>query len=155
MIGTFDNEASQPGRPLYNGYAVKPYPVLFGGGPSAYVDGHAWVMPVKKRTAAQMAATLRLVRFLAAHEADWTRSGHLSSFQKVIDSAAYRDQPHRRDLMAITAYGQGLPPKVQRQLAIQAIVSEEMAAGITGAKPVDQALSDAEHRVNDMLANLA
>ncbi len=155
MIGTFDNEASQPGRPLYDGYAVKPYPELFGGGPSAYVDGHAWVMPVKTRTPAQTAATLRLVRFLAAHEADWTRSGHLSSFQKVIDSAAFRDQPHRRDLMVITTYGQGLPPNVQRQLAIQAIVSEEMAAGITGEKPIDRALKDAEHRVNDMLANLA
>ncbi len=155
MIGTFDNEASQPGRPLYDGYAVKPYPELFGGGPSAYVDGHAWVMPAKKRTPAQMAATLRLVKFLAAHEVDWTRSGHLSSFQKVIDSSAFRDQPHRRDLMVITTYGQGLPPNVQRQLAIQAIVSEEMAAGITGEKPVDQALKDAEHRVNDMLANLA
>ena len=155
MIGTFDNEASQSGRPLYDGYAVKPYPELFGGGPSAYVDGHAWVMPAKKRTPAQMAATLRLVKFLAAHEVDWTRSGHLSSFQKVIDSPAFRDQPHRRDLMVITTYGQGLPPNVQRQLAIQAIVSEEMAAGITGEKPVDQALKDAEHRVNDMLANLA
>lgn len=155
MIGTFDNEASQPGRPLYNGYAVKPYPELFGGGPSAYVDGHAWVMPVKKRTPQQTAATLRLVKFLAVHEVDWTRSGHLSSFQKVIDSDAFRDQPHRRDLMVITTYGQGLPPNVQRQLAIQAIVSEEMAAGITGEKPIDQALKDAEHRVNDMLANLA
>ncbi len=155
MIGTFDNEAAEPGRPLYQGYAVKPYPVLFGDAPSAFVDGHAWVMPVKARTAAQMAAVTRLIRFLAQHEIVWTRSGHLSSFQAVIDSSAYQTQPHRRDLMAITAYGQGLPRDVQRQFAVQSIVSEEMAAAITGAKPVERALHDAESRVDDMLENLS
>ncbi len=155
MIGTFDNEAGEPGRPLYRGYAVKPYPVLFGDAPSAFVDGHAWVMPVKARTPAQMAAITRLIRFLAQNEIVWTRSGHLSSFQRVIDSSAYQTQPHRRDLMAITAYGQGLPRDVQRQFAIQSIVSEEMAAAITGAKPVERALRDAEHRVDDMLENLS
>lgn len=155
MIGTFDNEAAEPGRPLYHGYSVKPYPVLFGDGPAAFVDGHAWVMPAKARSPRQMAALVRLIRFLARHEIDWTRSGHLSSFQAVIDSPAYQAQPHRKDLMAITAYGQGLPRDVQRQFAVQSIVSEEMAAAITGAKPVDRALRDAEHRVDDMLANLS
>jgi len=155
MIGTFDNEAGQPGRPLYHGYSVKPYPELFGDQPAAFVDGHAWVMPAKTRSPQTLAATVRLLRFLARREIDWTRSGHLSSFQRVIDDPAYQAQPHRKDLMAITAYGQGLPRDVQRQFAIQSIVSQEMAAAITGAKPVEQAMKDAEGRVDDMLANLS
>ncbi len=155
MIGTFDNEASQPGRPLYHGYSVKPYPQLFGDQPAAFVDGHAWVMPAKARSPQKMAATVRLLRYLAQHEIDWTRSGHLSSLQSVIDNPVYQAQPHRKDLMAITAYGQGLPRDLQRQFAIQSIVSEEMAAAITGAKPVERALKDAEGRVDDMLANLS
>lgn len=155
MIGAFDDEAAEPGRPLYHGYTVKPYPVLFGDAPSAFVDGHAWVMPVKKRTPAQEAAVMRLLKFLAAHEGEWTRSGHLSSMEAVINSPAYQSQPHRRDLMAITAYGQGLPSDVQRQFAIQDIVSEELASAITGAKPVEQALTDAQTRVDDMLTNLS
>jgi multiple sugar transport system substrate-binding protein len=35
------------------------------------------------------------------------------------------------------------------------MLSEELAAAITGAKPVDQALHDAETRINDMLTNLS
>ncbi|MGN6365391.1 hypothetical protein [Asticcacaulis taihuensis] len=87
--------------------------------------------------------------------ADWTRSGHLSSLQAVIADPAYQSQPHRRDLMAITRYGQGLPIDVQRQFAIQDMLSEELAAAITGAKPIEQALQDAGTRINDMLTNLS
>ena len=155
MIGAFDAESETPGRPLYHGYTVKPYPTLFGAAPAAFVDGHAWVMPVKARTPAQTAAVMRLLKFLAGHEGEWTRSGHLSSFEYVIASPAYQAQPHRRDLMAITSYGRGLPIDVQRQFAIQDMLSEELAAAITGAKPVDQALRDAETRINDMLTNLS
>jgi len=155
MIGAFDAEAATPGRPLYKGYTVVPYPVLFGDRPAAFVDGHAWVMPVKHRTPEQTQAVMRLLKFLSVHEADWTRSGHLSSMKAVITDPAYQVQPHRRDLMAITSYGQGLPIDVQRQFAIQDMLSEELAAAITGAKPVDQALHDAETRINDMLTNLS
>lgn len=155
MIGAFDAEAATPGRPLYKGYTVVPYPVLFGERPAAFVDGHAWVMPVRDRTPEQTQAVMRLLKFLSVHEADWTRSGHLSSMKAVITDPAYQAQPHRRDLMAITSYGQGLPIDVQRQFAIQDMLSEELAAAITGAKPVDQALHDAETRINDMLTNLS
>jgi multiple sugar transport system substrate-binding protein len=155
MIGAFDAEAATPGRPLYKGYTVVPYPVLFGEHPAAFVDGHAWVMPVRDRTPEQTQAVMRLLKFLSVHEADWTRSGHLSSMKAVITDPAYQAQPHRRDLMAITSYGQGLPIDVQRQFAIQDMLSEELAAAITGAKPVDQALHDAETRINDMLTNLS
>jgi len=47
-----------------------------------------------------------------------------------------------------------LPPGVQRQFLIQQIVSEEMESATTGQKPIDQALADAERRVNDILFNL-
>ncbi|MBP2161497.1 MULTISPECIES: extracellular solute-binding protein [Asticcacaulis] len=155
MIGTFDTEAALAGRPLYHGYRVKPYPRLFGQVDPAFVDGHAWVMPRKKRTPAQEAATYRLLKFLSQHEAEWTRSGHLSSMQAVADDPKWRAGPHRRDLVAITNYGQGLPTDVQRQFAIQEMLSDELAAAITGLKPIDEALGDAETRINDMLANLS
>lgn len=73
----------------------------------------------------------------------------------MIADPAYQSQPHRRDLMAITRYGQGLPIDVQRQFAIQDMLSEELAAAITGAKPIEQALQDAGTRINDMLTNLS
>ena len=49
---------------------------------------------------------------------------------------------------------QPLPPGVQRQFTIQQIISEEMESAITGQKPIDAALADAERRVNDVLFNL-
>ena len=54
----------------------------------------------------------------------------------------------------MTQTGKGLPSGVKRQFAIQDIIGEELAAAITGGKSIDEALADAEYRVNDMLAHL-
>ena len=78
-----------------------------------------------------------------------------TSMEAVALNPGYRNQPHRADLVAITSYGRGLPISVQRQFAIQEMLSDELASAITGLKPTDQALSDAEHRINDMLTNLS
>ena len=155
MIGTFNAEAETPGRPLYHGYTVKPYPALYGSAqPVAYVDGHAWVMPKRERTPAQRAAVLKLMKFLQMHDYDWSRTGHLPSQADIARSARYLDLPHRRDIVQLSTVGQTLPAGVQRQFAIQDIVGDEMASAITGHKPVGKALQDAEHRVNDLLFHL-
>ena len=52
MIGSFQQEAETPGRPLYKSYAVYPYPRLWGERVE-YVSGHAWVVPTRKRSPAQ------------------------------------------------------------------------------------------------------
>ena len=39
VIGSFDEEAKTPGRPLYQAYQVYPYPHLWGRDAS-FVDGH-------------------------------------------------------------------------------------------------------------------
>ena len=152
MIGAFEAEGQTPGRPLYHGYAVKPYPMLYGSTqPVAYVDGHAWVMPKRTRTTAQRAAVIKLMKFLQMHDYDWSRTGHLPTQEDVAVSAKYLSLPHRRDIVSLSVVGQTLPAGVQRQFAVQDIIGDEMASAITGHKPVDTALRDAEHRVNDLL----
>jgi multiple sugar transport system substrate-binding protein len=151
MIGAFDADAKVKGRPLSDGYAVVPYPRLFGARDAAYVDGHAWVVPVRKRTPAQRAAVYRLARFLADHDYEWSRTGHLPAMQAVIDSPRFKALPHRRDIAPLAATGRSLPSGVQRQFAIQDIIGDEMASAVTGRKPIDTALADAERRVNDLL----
>ena len=47
-----------------------------------------------------------------------------------------------------------LPDYVQRQSAIQGLIGEELEAAVSGIKPVDQALADAERRVNELLAQM-
>jgi multiple sugar transport system substrate-binding protein len=153
MIGPYDKEAQTPGRPLFGHYAVAPFPRLWGQD-AAFVDGHAWAMPRAKRSAAERTVAARFLRFLAAHNYDWSRTGHLPAFQAVLDTAQFKALPHRKDIAAMAATGAQLPPRVQRQLAIQGLIGEELEAAVAGSKPVERALADAERRVNELLAQL-
>lgn len=153
MIGPYDEESRTPGRPLYRSYAVLPYPALWGH-PAAFVDGHSWVMPRHARSAEELGAISRFLGFLARHNYDWTRTGHLPAFASVLDLPQFRALPHRRDIADMAATGGQLPAYVQRQSAIQGLLAEEVEAAITGLKPVDAALNDAERRVNELLSQM-
>jgi multiple sugar transport system substrate-binding protein len=153
MIGQFEQESNTPGRPLYHSYGVYPYPRLWGR-QASFVSGHVWVIPKRKRTPEQRAAMARFLQFMAAHNFDWTRTGHLPAFKAVVDSPRFKALPHRQDIAPLASFGQPLPGYVLRQSAIEGLVGEEMAAAVNGQKPIDQALADAERRVNNLLAQV-
>ncbi|HET7816467.1 MAG TPA: extracellular solute-binding protein [Sphingomicrobium sp.] len=153
MIGSFQQESVTPGRPLHNSYAVFPYPRLWGQR-LEYVGGHAWVVPARKRTERQRDAIARFFRFMAAHNYDWARTGHLPAFEAVLTDPKFEALPHRRDIAPLAEIGRPLPGYVRRQAAIEGIVGEEMAAAFTGQKPIPRALREAERRVNQLLAEL-
>jgi multiple sugar transport system substrate-binding protein len=153
MIGTFEQEAETPGRPLYKSYAVFPYPRLWGQ-PVEYVSGHTWVVPTRKRSPAQREAIARFFRFMAAHDGDWARTGHIPAFKSVLDDPRFKALPHRADIAPLASMGRPLPAYVLRQNAIEGIVGEEAAAAFTGQKTVPQALSAAERRVDQLLATI-
>ena len=136
---------------MHDSYAVFPYPRLWGR-PASFVDGHSWVMPKRERTPEQRQAVARLLRFMAAHNFDWARTGHLPAFQAVVDSADFKALPHRADIAPLASNGALLPGYVRRQAPIEGILGEELAAAVSGQKPVDRALADAERRVNELLA---
>jgi multiple sugar transport system substrate-binding protein len=151
MIGQFEAEANTPGRRLFHAYTVYPYPRLWGAEVS-YVSGHAWVVPKRERTPEQRRAIGRFFRFIAEHNFDWTRTGHLPAFQAVVESPAFKALPHRVNIAPIATTGRPLPGGVQRQNAIEGLVGEEIAAAFNGQKATKQALADAERRVNELLA---
>jgi multiple sugar transport system substrate-binding protein len=153
MIGQFETEENTPGRPLYRSYAVLNYPRLWGEH-VVFVSGHAWVVPKRERTAAERRAIARFFRFMADHNYDWARTGHLPAFQAVIDSPQFKALPHRADIAPLATIGRTLPGYVQRQSAIEGIVGEEAAAAFTSQKPVAGALGTADRRVNEFLAEL-
>jgi multiple sugar transport system substrate-binding protein len=153
MIGSFEQEAETPGRPLYKSYAVFPYPRLWGDRVE-FVSGHSWVVPARKRTAAQRDAIARFFRFMAAHNYDWARTGHIPAFKEVLDDPRFKALPHRADIAPLAQMGRPLPSYVLRQNAIEGIVGEEAVAGFTGQKPVERALADAERRVNILLGQV-
>jgi len=153
MIGSFEKEATSPGRPLYKSYAVFPFPRLWGER-LEFVGGHAWAVPARERSAKQKDAIARFFRFMAAHNFDWARTGHIPAFKAVLDHPRFKSLPHRADIALLGEIGRPLPSHVRRQSAIEGLVGEEMAAAVTGQKPVDQALRDADRRVNELLGEL-
>jgi multiple sugar transport system substrate-binding protein len=153
MIGSFQQEAETPGRPLYKNYAVFPYPRLWGERVE-YVSGHSWIVPARKRSTKQRQAIARFFRFMAAHNYDWARTGHIPAFKAVLDEPRFKALPHRADIAPLASIGRPLPSYVQRQNAIEGIVGEEAAAAFTGQKTVPYALSEAERRVDALLAQV-
>ena len=153
MIGQFEAEANTPGRPLHNNYGVYPYPRLWGRH-AEFVSGHVWVVPTRDRSPEQRAAMARFFRFMAGHNFDWARTGHLPAFRSVVDSPRFKALPHRQDIASLATIGQPLPGYVLRQSAIEGLVGEEMAAAVNGQKPIESALADAERRVNNLLAQV-
>jgi multiple sugar transport system substrate-binding protein len=152
MVGQFDAAAHDERSPLYRGYAVRPFPFLFHQRQLSLVDGHNWVMPRNaQRTASEREAALRFLKYFAANDFQWARTGHFPAYRAIIDSAAWRELPHRSDIAEITQHGEPLPKYVRRQSPIEFIVGEEAAAAFTGAKPVERALADMQRRANDIL----
>ena len=155
IVSTMDAESKDSKRPLYKGYAVVPYPQLFPGRDASYVDGHNWVVPVDKgRTPEESRATFRLMRFLADHDGDWARTGHLPVFQDILDSPSFKALPHRTAYARLTQTGSPLPSGVRRQFPIENIIGEESGAAVTGTKSIDRALRDAERRINELLSQI-
>ena len=113
-----------------------------------------WVVTAAKRSQDRERAVYRLLKFLKDNDFQWSRTGHLPAFQAVIDSPEWQDLPHRKELAKLDHVAEPLPTGVQRQFLIQQIISQEMQSAITGQKPIDAALGDAERRVNDLLFNL-
>lgn len=154
MVGDFETASQTENHPLSDGYAVVPYPRLYGRDVT-FADGHVWAMPTDRgRTPAEHEAVLRFLKFFASHEFDWSRTGHLPALKAVVDSPAWRALPHRNALASLATTAAPLPKGVRRQFPIETVVGQEAAAAISGAKPIPQALADMERRVNDILKNL-
>ena len=95
-----------------------------------------WVVPMRKRTPRQRAAIARFFKFMASHNYDWARTGHIPAFKSVLVDPRFKSLPHREDIAPLASLGRPLPSYVQRQNAIEGIVGEEAAAAFTGQKPI-------------------
>jgi multiple sugar transport system substrate-binding protein len=107
-----------------------------------------------RRTPAEHKAALRFLKFFAANNAEWARTGHLPVLQAVIDSPEWRALPHRKNLARLAETGKPLPKDIRRQFPIETVVGQEAASAISGAKSIDRTLADMERRVNAILQNL-
>jgi multiple sugar transport system substrate-binding protein len=150
MIAPFAAAADNADMAL-DDYGVYPLPQLYAEN-AQFSAGHTWVMLKNDaRSEEKRQAALKFIKFLYDHNGDWARAGHLPSRQSVLDSAEFQALPYRQDIMSIPANARHLPNTINQQRVMFFTIGEEVSAAIIGQKSVEQALADAENRVNAVL----
>jgi multiple sugar transport system substrate-binding protein len=150
-IDDFIAQSKQPGSPLANGYAVVPFPPVYGK-KAVFADGHSWVLlKGGTRDDKTRKAALSLLKFLWDNDYEWSRTGHLPARQSVADSAAYKELPFRTSIAEITSTAYSVPSEVARQRAVEGAVSEEIGSMYLSKKPIPDVQTAIEQRVGKLL----
>ena len=131
-----------------NDYFVADFPTLFETG-ATWADSHMWAIP-STLDDDKRAAALQVLAFINDRNIDWARTGHMAVRKSVLESDAYNSLPHRDEYAGTAAIAKDTPPS-ERYGAIQDVLNRELQAIWLTGKPVDEALSDAELEVQDLL----
>ncbi|RVT81711.1 extracellular solute-binding protein [Rhodobacteraceae bacterium CCMM004] len=129
-------------------YYAADFPTLFDTG-ATWADSHMWAIPSTLEGEDRMAA-LKVLAFINDHNIDWARTGHMAVRTSVVESDAYKALPHRAEYAGTAAIAKDTPPSA-RYGAIQDVLNRELQAIWLTGKSVDDALSDAEIEVQDLL----
>jgi ABC-type glycerol-3-phosphate transport system substrate-binding protein len=110
-----------------------------------------WVIP-NQADESNYAAANTFLSFLNDHTGDWSAgTGHLAPRKSVLASEQLANVPQRENY-AETANIAQLVPAIVNWQAVEDILKEELeSTWLTGKDPA-QALTDAEARINDQLA---
>ena len=149
VVDFYNSEAAKAETGLKN-YYVADFPTLFDTG-ATWADSHMWAIPasVQKDEEKHMAA-LKVLAFINDHNIDWARTGHMAVRKSVLASEEYKSLPHRAEYTGTAAIAKDTPPS-ERYGAIQDVLNRELQAIWLTGKSVDDALSDAEADVQDLL----
>ena len=154
MIGSFEQEAETPGRPLYKSYAVFPYPRLWGQRVEYRQRprlGHAGAQANARAARGDRA-------LLQVHGGARLRLGADRAHPR-IQGGARQIRGSRRFRTARTSrrsrrWGARCPATCFGKTRSRASSARKPAAAFTGQKTVPQALAEAERRVDVLLAQV-
>ncbi|MHA3979235.1 extracellular solute-binding protein [Halovulum sp. GXIMD14794] len=150
VVDFYDAQAKDASVPLQD-YYVTDYPTIFGT-PAAWADTHMWAIPrsVKEGDPEKYQAALELLAWINDNNASWAKTGHMAVRNSVLESAAYKQLPHRADYAETANIAKDIPPTV-RYGAIQDTLAREMQAVWLGEKSLDDALADAQLDIEDLM----
>jgi len=150
VVDFYDAQAADPQVALSDYFAAD-FPTLFDTG-ATWADSHMWAIPspLKASDPDTYAAALQVLAFINDHNIDWARTGHMAVRTSVLDSAEYAALPHRDEYAGTAGIARDTPPS-ERYGAIQDVLNRELQAIWLTGKSVDDALSDAELDVQDLL----
>ncbi|MEO6280878.1 extracellular solute-binding protein [Roseateles sp.] len=150
-IDQFLRESQKPESKILNSYTVRPFAQLYEK-PAVFADGHSWALfKGGTQDAKAHEASVKFLKFVWEHTAEWSRTGHLPVSKSVAESAAFRALPLREALTEITQTGAGMPGNVPTQRAIELLIGEDVANVMISGKPVDEVQASVEKRVNKAL----
>lgn len=120
-------DRARSGEVALEDYVVAPLPAIMGDA-AAWADSHVWVVPAdESRTPEERDAALDLLAFLDDNALHWARTGHLPARRSVLDSAGFRDLPHREGYAAAAGMARTLPP-VPNQRGLHEAMASTLAA---------------------------
>lgn len=147
VVNFYDEQVADPEGCL-DGYYVSSFPTVYDQ-PAAWSGSHTWVIPQGLNPdPARLEATLKFLKFLNDENITWAKTGHTSINQSVINSDAYQTLPHRSEYSEFVSTAI-IFPRGNWATAFETIVDEELSAAFIGDKTPEQALADAQARLDD------
>lgn len=132
-----DNYNSQvaAGKVALKNYRVANVPQIYAK-PAAWADSHMWVIPKNdNRSAEKTQAALAFLKFLNENNFEWSRTGHLSVRQSVLNSAQFKALPHRAEFADTVNNATALPQIKNQRAVYNAMITDFNAMWLTGTEP--------------------
>ena len=147
VVNFYDNQVADPEGALKN-YYVHNFPTVYDQ-PAAWAGSHAWIIPQGgDPDPATLEATLTFLRYLNDNNIEWARTGHSAVNTSVVTSDVYNEYPHRQEYAEFVPSAV-IPPRENWSTAFESIMDEELSAAFIGEKTPEQALADAQTRLED------
>ena len=147
VVNFYDNQVADPDAPLKD-YYVHNFPTVYDQ-PAAWAGSHAWIIPQgEDPDPAQLEATLTFLDFLNDNNIEWARTGHSAVNTSVVESDVYNNYPHRSEYAEFVPSA-AIPPRYDWGTAFEAVMDEELSAAFIGEKTPEDALADAQTRLDD------
>jgi multiple sugar transport system substrate-binding protein len=120
--------------------------------PAAWAGTHTWIVPQGlDPDPAKMEATLKFFKYLNDNNLQWAHTGHQSVNKSILASPEYNALPHR-DEYAAFANDAVVMPRSSWVTAFETVLDEEIQAVLIGDKGPEEALADAQSRLDDFAA---
>ena len=147
-VVNFYDEQTMDSESGLQSYYVANFPQIFDQ-PAAWANSHAWIVPQGvDPDPERLEATLKFLKFLNDNNIIWARTGHTAVNQSVVDSEEYQTLPHRDEYAGFVPSAV-IQPRSNWNTAFENVLDEELEAAFIGEKSPEQALNDAQARLED------
>lgn len=142
------------GEAALTDYVAVPFPQIFDraatwGAYNVFVVPHGVNPGI---SAERLDAIIQVLAFFHQHEADWARTGNVPVTLNVLNSEAYAETPQHAGFAAFAEQMTPYPGGINWLPAFESIMNEEIQAVFINSKTAEQALADAQQRLDEFVA---